>query len=85
MEARPESDLERRRSAQDFVADFLGVVESYRTDPGRIELLRPYLDPLIRSQRASRLIDEPTADEQRAFLELAQDICLDYLTAEDGV
>ena len=85
LEARPEIDLERRRSAQDFVADFLGVVESYRTDPGRIELLRPYLDPLIRSQRASRLIDEPTADELRAFLELAQDICLDYLTAEDGV
>ena len=85
LEARPEIDLEERRSAQDFVADFLDIVESYRDDPDRIELLRPHLDPLIRSQRASRLIDEPTADELRTYLERAQDVCLDYLTAEDGV
>ena len=84
LEARPEIDLEERRSGQDFVADFLDIVESYRSDPGRIELLRPHLDPLIGSHRASRLIDEPTADELRAYLELAQDICLDHLTDEDG-
>ena len=84
LEARPEIDLEARRSGQDFVADFLDIVDSYRNDPDRIELLRPYLDPLIRSQRASRLIKEPTPDDLTAYLELAQDICLDHLTDEDG-
>lgn len=84
LEARPEIDLEERRSGQDFVADFLDIVESYRSVPERIELLRPYLDPLIRSQRASRLIDEPTLDDLTAYLELAQDMCLDYLIDEDG-
>ena len=84
LEARPEIDMEARRSGQDFVADFLHVVESYRDDPERIELLRPYLDPLIQSQRASRLIVKPTADDLTAYLELAQDICLDYLTDEGG-
>ena len=84
MQSRPEIDMEERRSGQDFVADFLHVVESYRGNPERIESLRPHLDPLIQSQRAGRLIEDPTVDDLAAYLEQAQDICLDYLTDEGG-
>ncbi len=84
MEARPEIDIEERRAGQDFVADFLQVVERYRDHPERIESLRPFLDSFVRAKRASRLIDEPTVDDLAAYLEQAQDICLDYLTDEGG-
>ena len=84
MQARPEIDAEERLSGQDFVADFLQVVESYRGDTDRLESLRPHLDPLIQSQRAGRLIEEPSVADLAAYLEQAQDICLDYLTDEGG-
>ncbi|MCI0776589.1 MAG: hypothetical protein J4N95_00285, partial [Chloroflexi bacterium] len=84
MEARPEIDIEERRAGQDFVADFLQVVEGYRGDTDRLESLRPHLDPLIQSQRAGRLIEEPSVADLAAYLEQAQDICLDYLTDEGG-
>ena len=84
MQARPAIDVEERREGQDFVADFLHVVERYRGNPERLESLRPFLDPLIQSQRAGRLIEEPTVDDLAAYLEQAQDICLDYLTDEGG-
>ena len=84
MEARTKIDQEEGRAGQDFVADFLQVVEGYRGDTDRLESLRPHLDPLIQSQRAGRLIEEPSVADLAAYLEQAQDICLDYLTDEGG-
>ena len=83
VDTRPPIDLEERRSGQDFVADFLGLVDGYREDPKLVDSLRTRLKPLFHSQRAHRLLDAPTDQELREWLEAAETLCLDLLTAED--
>lgn len=83
VDTRPPIDLEERRSGQDFVADFLGLVDGYREDPKLVNSLRTHLKPLFLSQRAHRLLDAPTDQELREWLEAAETVCLDLLTAED--
>ena len=83
VDARPAIDLEKRRQGQDFVADFLDLLEDYRQDPGRLQSLQEHLEPLFRSQRARRLLEEPTNEELAEWLEEAQAICVDLLTSED--
>jgi len=83
VHTRPPIDLEERRSGQDFVADFLNLVDSYRQDPKRIESLREHLGPLFESGRAHRLLDNPTDDQLRQWLEAAETYCLDVLALEE--
>jgi hypothetical protein len=83
VDTRPPIDLEERRSGQDFVADFLGLVDGYREDPKLVDTLRTNLEPLFHSQRAHRLLDAPTDQELREWMEAAETMCLDLLTAED--
>ena len=83
VDARPPIDLEERRAGQDFVADFLSIVDDYRKDPDRVESLRTHLEPLFLSQRAHRFLDDPTDEELRERLEAASVMCLDLLVAEE--
>jgi exonuclease SbcD len=83
VDARPPIDLEERRAGQDFVADFLSVVDDYREHPERIESLREHLEPLYLSQRARRFLDDPTKDQLQEWLEAAETVCLDLLVAEE--
>jgi exonuclease SbcD len=83
VDARSPIDLEKRRSGQDFVADFLGLVADYRENPERVESLRKHLEPLFSSHRAHRLVDSPTSEELTEWLEAAEAMCLDLLAAEE--
>ncbi|MCH8815186.1 MAG: DNA repair exonuclease [Chloroflexi bacterium] len=76
-------DLEQRRSGQDFVADFLGLVDEYRNEPERAASLRQHLGLLFDAGRAQKLLDEPTAADLRDWLDAAEAMCLDLLTAEE--
>jgi DNA repair exonuclease SbcCD nuclease subunit len=82
VDVRPPIDLQERRAGQDFVADFLGLVDDYRGDPQRIESLQAHLEPLFQSSRARRFLDAPTEEELRQWLEVAEAMCLDLLAAE---
>jgi exonuclease SbcD len=82
-DARPPIDVEERRAGQDFVADFLSIVDDYRKHPERIESLRTHLEPLFLSQRAHRFLDDPTDEELREWLGAAEAMCLDLLVAEE--
>ena len=83
VDTRPPIDLDERRSGQDFVGDFLGLVDGYREDPKQVDSLRTHLEPLYLSQRAHPLLDAPTDQELREWLDAAEAMCLDLLTAED--
>ena len=83
VDTRPPIELDERRSGQDFVGDFLGLVAGYREDPKQVDSLRTHLEPLYLSQRAHPLLDAPTDHELREWLDAAEAMCLDLLTAED--
>jgi DNA repair exonuclease SbcCD nuclease subunit len=76
-------DLEERRAGQDFVADFLSLVDEYRKDPERARSLRQHLGTLFDARRAQRLLDEPTEAELQGWLEAAEVRCLDLLTVDE--
>ncbi len=83
IDTRPPIDLEERRAGRDFVADFLNLVDDYRRDPARIESLQQHLGRLFESARVHRLLDSPTDDQLRQWLEAAELYCLDLLVPEE--
>ena len=83
IDTRPPVNLEERRSGQDFVADFLNLVDEYREDATRREALRKQLETLFGSSRAHRLLDSPSDDQLRQWLEAAETYCLDLLVLEE--
>jgi hypothetical protein len=83
IDTRPPVNLKERRSGQDFVADFLNLVDEYREDATRREALRKQLETLFGSSRAHRLLDSPSDDQLRQWLEAAETYCLDLLVLEE--
>jgi exonuclease SbcD len=83
VNVRPPLDLEARRAGQDFVADLLNLIESYRKDPERLTSLREHLKPLFQARRAYRYLDPPGDEQLKGWLEAAEAKCTDLLTAEE--
>jgi len=83
VDIRPPLDLEARRAGQDFVADLLNLIESYRKDPEHIQSLRPHLEPLF-LRRAQRYVENPTDEELARWLDAAEAMCADMLMAEES-
>jgi DNA repair exonuclease SbcCD nuclease subunit len=83
VDTRPSIDLEARRAGQDFVADLLKLTESHRKDPERIQSLSPRLEPLFLG-RGQRYLENPTDEDVARWLDAAEAMCADLLTAEES-
>lgn len=83
VRTRPPVDLEALRRQEDAVGDCLRLIEEYRGDEARREVLRGCLAELFDDPRARRHL--PLADDDLlALLAEAETLCLDLLLKEDG-
>lgn len=79
---KPAVDLEERRKAEDFVGDFLRVIEETRGETGIIDSLAPALEGLFKQSKAQKYLPEPTEEQIRAWLDAAEIYAFDALARE---
>ncbi len=86
VRTRPEVDLDRRRSGDDFVGECLRLIQEYRgAGAGGREPLRACLDELFGHPRASRFLADLTDDDLLELLDEVETLCVDRLIpAEEG-
>lgn len=83
VDTRPTLDLQARRDGQDFIADFLNLIDDYRNKSERLQTLRKHLEPLFLSRRAHQYLEAPTDEELKRWLETAEAMCTDLLIGEE--
>lgn len=84
LQTRPDVDLEARRGAPDFLGDLLRLIDEIRDSPDEVSALQEVLKDLYEHRRAGRLLDSPSDDELRIFLDQAEIYCVDLLAEDDS-
>jgi DNA repair exonuclease SbcCD nuclease subunit len=81
---RPDIDIESRRQGQDFVGDFLRIVEDHRTKSDLKDRLRGDLEELFGHRLGRKYLETLSDDQIGLLLEKAETLCLDLLVKEGG-
>ena len=79
---RPDIDIEARLQGEDFVGDFLRIVQRYMEEPEKLMQLRAQLAPLFEHRLGRKYLEMLSAEELSVLLDEAQHRCLDHMVEE---
>ena len=79
---RPDIDIEARLQGEDFVGDFLRIVQRYKEEPEKLMQLRAQLAPLFEHRLGRKYLEMLSAEELSVLLDEAQHRCLDHMVEE---
>jgi len=83
FECRPETDLEKRRDAQDFLGQVLRISQELSdTEEGRKRLVEEGLRELFMNRRASKHLQDITDNEISQMLKSAELLCFQMLEGD---
>ena len=78
-------DLENRSRSGDFVAGLLDQFDSLKSGlPEKEAEIREKLAPVYEKKLVKKYLQPPDEEQLRQLLEMAQELCLDYLIGEQG-
>lgn len=80
---RSDIDIDSRRQGEDFVADLLNLIQSYRENPDQLSSLTNELEPLFRSSQGQKLLDMPDLDRLKSYIDEVETLCLNYLVKDE--